>query len=216
MFTESVMLNLDRRKFFMITVLAAALAVAGTSAFAKTSAEELVIDTTDRMLAKLKEQKDELERHPEKVYDLVNAIVLPHFDFPRMAMRVLGRYWRTATPDQRRRFTEEFRTLLVRTYANSLTKYTDQKITYLPVRSPAGADDVSVTAEVDRPGASPVEISYQLFDQGDAWKVYDVKIEGASLVTNYRSTFSTEIRNKGLDALIDTLAQRNREGTEPK
>jgi phospholipid transport system substrate-binding protein len=128
-----------------------------------------------------------------------------------MSSWVLGKYWRTATPAQRDRFTQEFRTLLVRTYAKSLSEYTDNKITYLPMRGSPQQSEVKVRTEVEQPGGFPIPIDYDLYRKGDDWKVYDVTIDGVSLVTNYRTTFANQIREDGLDKLIATLADRNQQ-----
>ncbi len=170
---------------------------------------EMIKQTADRMLAKLKEEQAVIRKDPTRIYTLVSDIVLPHFDFERMSSWVLGKHWRTATPAQREKFTEEFRNLLVRTYATSLADYTDRKITYFPVRAESGAAEVTVHTEVEQPGAAAIPIDYGLSLNKGEWKVHDVAIDGVSLVTNYRTSFSNEIRKTGLDNLITKLAQRN-------
>jgi len=185
--------------------------ICGGASWAVQSPQDLVQQTADRMLNKLRTERQVIDQHPGRIYELVNEIVLPHFDFERMSSWVLGKYWRTATPDQRARFTQEFRTLLVRTYAKSLSEYTEKKISYLPMRAAAQDTDVKVRTEVEQPGSFPIPIDYSLYLKGDAWQVYDVTIDGVSLVTNYRTTFSSEIRQDGLDKLIATLADRNKQ-----
>ncbi|MEJ2553270.1 MAG: ABC transporter substrate-binding protein [Gammaproteobacteria bacterium] len=175
------------------------------------SPEDLVRQTAEQMLSKLREDRKVIDAHPERIYELVDQIVLPHFDFERMSSWVLGKYWRRATPKQRKEFVEQFRTLLVRTYAKSLSSYTDNKITYLPFRGGPSKTDVKVRTEVDQPGGFPIPIDYDLYLKGDEWKVYDVTIDGVSLVTNYRTTFANQIRQKGLDRLIASLASRNKQ-----
>lgn len=170
---------------------------------------EMIKQTADRLIAKLKADEAVIRKDPSRLYALVSDIVLPHFDFERMAAWVLGKHWRTATPVQREKFTAEFRNLLVRTYATSLTDYTDRAIKYTPVRANPGATEVTVHTAVEQPGAAPIPIDYSLALKDGEWKVYDVAIDGVSLVTNYRSSFSNEIRKSGLDKLISKLAQRN-------
>lgn len=169
--------------------------------------QELIETTASKMLEKLKQEKASLKANPDRVYDLVNTIVVPHFDFELMAKRVLGKHWRDATPKQRQEFVEAFKGVLVRTYANRLTEYTDYKINYL--KSPAEPEPgrAVVRSEVALPGQMPVQIDYRLLLRGDNWKVYDVAIEGVSLVTNYRSSFNTEITQGGLDQLISRLQE---------
>ena len=149
---------------------------------------DLVESTANKLLETIKAEKESIDQNPKRIYQLVDEIVLPHFDFPRMAKRVLGKYWRSATPKQRKAFTLVFRDLLVRTYSNSLTEYTDQKITYLPVRQGSNAKKVTVRSEVELASGTPIEVAYSLATKKDRWMVYDIKIDGVSLVTNYRSS----------------------------
>jgi phospholipid transport system substrate-binding protein len=183
----------------------------GGAAWAIQSPQDLVQQTADQMVSKLRAERQVIDQHPGRIYDLVNEIVLPHFDFERMSTWVLGKYWRTATPEQHKRFVEEFRNLLVRTYAKSLSSYRDNKISYLPLRATPQDTDVKVRTEVDQPGGFPIPIDYSLYLKDDEWKVYDVTIDGVSLVTNYRTTFANQIRQDGLDKLIATLADRNQQ-----
>ena len=181
------------------------------SSWAVQSPQALVEQTANQMLDKLRTERKVIDEHPGRIYELVNEIVLPHFDFERMSTWVLGKYWRSATPEQRKEFVEQFRTLLVRTYAKSLSSYTDNKLTYLPFRGGPQQTDVTVRTEVDQPGGFPIPIDYSLYLKGDEWKVYDVTIDGVSLVTNYRTTFANQIRQDGLDKLIASLASRNKQ-----
>ncbi len=193
--------------------LALAMMLGATGALADDlDPETLVRTTSDRMIVVLKEQHELIKAEPERLYGLVDDIVLPHFDFERMARWVLGKYWRTATPEQQQRFVNEFRTLLVRTYGTALLEFRDQEVRFLPVRMAAGSEDVTVRTEVVKPGGIPIPISYSMFRREDGWKVYDVAIDGISLVSNYRSSFSTEIKGQGMDALIQRLVERNAKG----
>ncbi len=192
------------RVFLFLMVWVSAAAVAAPSV----APGELVESTANKMLETIKAERENLEKDPQRIYRLVDEIVLPHFDFPRMAKRVLGKHWRKATPDQRKAFTEVFRQLLVRTYANSLTEYTDQKIVYFPVRQKPGAKKVMVRSEVELASGTPIEVAYLLSVKGDRWMIYDIKVDGVSLVTNFRSSFSREINQSGIDSLIDKLAAK--------
>lgn len=173
------------------------------------SPQALVRQTSERMLTALKDNHEAIAKDPGKLYGLIKDIVLPHFDFRRMSRWALGRAWRQATPDQRKRFVAEFQALLVRTYGSALQQYRDQKVQYLPVRMDPGATDVNVRTEVQRSGGPPIPIDYGMEKTRDGWKVYDVAVDGISLVSNYRSTFTSEVRSHGLDGLIDMLAKRN-------
>jgi phospholipid transport system substrate-binding protein len=180
------------------------LAIAGNP-----SPVDLVKDTTSRMLTALKAEKADIDRDEGRLYTLISDIALPHFDFNRMGMWVLGPYWRSATPPQRERFVAEFRQLLVRTYGHTLMDYRDMKISYLPLLAAPDARQVNVRCEIEQAGGNPIQLVYAMYLTGDGWKVYDVLVDGVSLVTNYRSSFAAIIREQGMDSLIRQLAQRN-------
>ena len=170
---------------------------------------EVVRGTANQVIHILETRREELRQHPERLFALINEVVVPHFDFRRMARWVLGKYWRRASEEERERFVTEFRRLLVRTYGTALLEYTGEPIRYLPVKAPPGARDVTVRSEVVQNDGQPVVINYRMHLGDDGWKVYDVTVDGISLVTNYRSGFAAEIRANGLSALIDKLARRN-------
>jgi len=174
----------------------------------------LVRETSDRMLAVLKEQREVIKAEPARLYGLVDEIVLPYFDFERMSRWVLGKHWRQASAEQQREFVHQFRTLLVRTYGTALLEYTDQQVKFLPVRISADGKNATVRTEVVKPGAPAIPINYSMYLGDKGWKVYDVVIDGISLVSNYRTTFASEIRTHGIDVLIKRLADRNATGGE--
>jgi phospholipid transport system substrate-binding protein len=187
------------------------LGLVSTAVFAAIGPQQLVEQTSQTMLAKLKQEKQLLEAEPGRIYGLVDEIVVPHFDFEYMSQMVLAKYWRAASAEQRQAFTAEFRQLLVRTYATSLKEYSDQELIYLPFREGSNKDQATVRTEVEQAGGFPIPIDYRLRLNSSDWKVFDVIIDGVSLVTNYRSTFAKEIRDGGLDGLIETLVKRNHE-----
>ncbi|MFZ0255103.1 MAG: ABC transporter substrate-binding protein [Gammaproteobacteria bacterium] len=181
-----------------------------TSAFCtpRLPPQEVVKSTADQVLRVLEAEQKDLRAHPERVYDVVNEYILPNFSFPAMSRLVLGRHWRSATDLQRQQFTDAFRSLLVRTYADSLIDYTGVPIRYLPVHMEEKAKDATVHTEI-KPSTGPaVTISYRLRLISGEWKVIDVVVEGVSLITNYRTEFSTEISQSGLDSLISSLQAR--------
>jgi len=171
--------------------------------------QALVIATTDKVLAKLDTEQAQIKKNPKHIYNLIDDFVLPHFDFERMSRWVLGKYWRKASKSQQARFLNEFRTLLVRTYASSLLEFSSQKIVYLPFRGEIEKQDVTIRSEVDQPGSFPIPINYRLHVKDGKWLVYDVTIDDISLIANYRTSFSTEIRKNGIDKLISQLADKN-------
>lgn len=171
--------------------------------------QDVIQDTSTRMIDALRQNRAKLDRDPGQIYGLVDQIVLPNFDFELMSRWVLGRAWQQASPDQRRRFTEEFRTLLVRTYAKALLEYSDEDLQLLPQPAVGDGSEVTVKTEVRLKAGRPIQINYSMHLNNDGWKVYDVKVDGVSLVTNYRSTFASQIRANGMDSVIADLQQRN-------
>lgn len=177
------------------------------------SAEQVVQETADSVIARLASERVELEAHPEKLYSLINELVIPHFDFVSMSKWVLGRNWREATEAQQEQFVSEFRTLLVRTYAKALLEYSNETINYIPVENNPDSNIVVVKTEIHQPGTKPVGINYSMHVSGGEWKVVDVTVDGISLVATYRGSFASEIRKSGMDALIAKLTERNTTAT---
>jgi len=198
------------KKTFILGLLMFILSGATVWAAARTP-HEVVQDTSARMIDALRQNRAVLDRDPGRLYELVNQIVLPNFDFELMSRWVLGRAWQQATPDQRSRFAEEFRTLLVRTYAKALLEYADEDIRLLPQSAPkVDGKETTVRTEVKPKTGQPIPINYSMhLGNNGVWKVYDVTVEGVSIVTNYRDTFASQIRSQGLDAVITDLQQRN-------
>ena len=172
--------------------------------------QALIKDSSDRMQQSLKENKATIEKNPSFVYGLVEKILLPNFDFSKMSKLALGKNWRKANTAQRERFIGEFRLLLVRTYSTAMLEFIDGDIVFLPFRGDLAKKKVRVKMEIARPGGPSIPMALSMYhNKQKKWMVYDVKIDGISLVTNYRSTFATEIRNDGMDKLIDNLSARN-------
>jgi phospholipid transport system substrate-binding protein len=172
--------------------------------------ETLVRETVDKMVTTIRANKAEFEKNPAQLFKLVDEIVLPNFDFGRMSKLVLAKYWRTATDEQKSRFTAAFRALIVRTYALSLLEYTDEEINFLPMTGDLKKRKVTVRTEVTKPGnSSGIPINYFMYLPKDAWKVYDVKVDAVSLVINYKKTYGSSIKKNGLDKLISDLEAKN-------
>mgnify|MGYP001818201438 FL=1 len=196
----------------VLRILLAGLIMLSSFAVAATieDPQRIVRDTGDRVLAEVTERRAELEADPSLIYPLVEDTVVPHFDFRRMSQSALGRFWRKADEAQKEAVTIEFRQLLVRTYATALLGYSGQKIQYLPVQYRPGDDKVMIPTRVAAPDAPPIPVNYRLRLKDQEWKVYDVVIDGVSLITNYRSQFTAEVRRGGIDGLISSLADKNR------
>lgn len=195
-------------QFFKIFLMGFIISCSSFS-YANPEAENLAKSTVDKVLQILRTEKASFEADPSKLYNLVDEIVLPHFDFERMSKLVLAQNWNSASDDQKKRFTKEFRALIVRTYARSLLDYTDQEVKFLPSRN---EDDrrVTIRTEVIKPSTNKaIPIDYEMYLPSTQWKVFDVKVDGVSLVMNYRNSYAEEIRKNGLDALIEQLKNKS-------
>ncbi len=183
--------------------------------------DALVKKISDEVIEIIKQDKDIRAGNQKKINELVDAKVLPHFNFSHMTALAVGRNWPKANAEQQKLLTSEFRNLLVRTYSSALTTYKNQMIEFKPLRAAAGDTDVTVRTQVKQPGTEPVSIDYGMEKTPAGWKVYDVVVGGVSLVTNYRETFNAEIRDGGVDGLIKSLARKNssletQAGSKPK
>lgn len=197
----------------MIAFLMAMVSLTATADV--TPPDQLVHDVTDRVLAMIKAHRDEYAKDHEKLFAAVDKEVLPYFDFKVMSRSVLALNWRRASDAQRVSFVKEFRELLVRTYATALLKYNDEKVKYLPVFAKPGDKQVLVRTEIiPSGGGANIPLHYSFYRSKEGWKVYDVSIEGVSLVTNYRATYAEKVRKDGLDALIASLGADNRRARE--
>ncbi|HET9470818.1 MAG TPA: ABC transporter substrate-binding protein [Usitatibacter sp.] len=187
------------------------LAFAPLGALAADEAPDAMVKRiADEVVAIVKTDKDLQAGNSAKVVQLAEEKVLPHFDFTRMTRLAVGRNWQQATPEQREALTKEFRTLLVRTYSSSLSQYRDQKIQVKPLQVSPGDEDVIVRTAILQENGPQIPIDYRMEKAKDGWKVYDVVIDGASLVTTYRGTFNDQVQRGGIDGLVKTLQERNR------
>lgn len=196
--------NIQRLGF---TLLAALLSF-GVLANSESVPEALVESTTEKVLDALRKEREKIDQDSARIYEIVDDYIIPHFDFQRMSQRVLGKYWHRASNEQRGKFVEQFQTLLVHTYGAALREYTDQKIEFLPSRS-RGDGEVTVRTQIVQNGGPPIPVYYEMYKPEGEWKIYDISIDGVSLVINYRSTFASEIRSKGMDGLIARLVEHN-------
>lgn len=171
--------------------------------------DALVRNVSNEVLEIVRKDKDIQKGNTRKAIELVETKVLPHFNFQRMTVQAVGKSWRQATPDQQKALQDEFRTLLVRTYANALTAYKNQTIDFKPLKLAPADTDAIVRTNIRQAGAKPINIDYALEKSTAGWKVYDFSIGGISMVTSYRDQFAPEISNSGLDGLIKTLKAKN-------
>ena len=180
------------------------------SVWADEAPDVLVKRVSEEVLDIIRKDKEVQNGNPKRILELVDAKVLPHFNFQHMTALAVGKDWRRANPQQQQQLMQEFKTLLVRTYSNALTSYRDQTVRYKPFKMNAGDTDVVVRTEVVQPGNKPTQVDYTLEKMDNGWKVYDVTIAGISLVTNYRETFAQEVRNGGIEGLIQSIANKNK------
>lgn len=189
------------------------LLIAATAMAQEVAPDVLIKTVTNEVLDIVRKDKDIQSGNTRKAIDLVEAKVLPHFNFTRMTQLAMARDWRQANAAQQKILTDEFRLLLVRTYSKALTEYKNQTIDFKPFTLKAGETDVRVRTEIKQSGAGKnIDLDYFLEKSGAAWKVYDIEVGGISLVTNYREFFASEVRNNGIDGLIKALQAKNKSG----
>ena len=188
-------------------------ALAAPFSLAQDVAPDVLLEAvTLEVLAIIRQDKDIQAGNPAKVADLVETKILPHFEFTRMTQIAAGRNWNLATPEQQQALTTEFKTLLVRTYSTALSSYRDQVIEYKPLRAAPDATEVTVKSEMKQPGRERMTIDYKMEKTPAGWKVYDIQIAGISMVTTYRETFASRVRDGGIEGLIKSLSDKNRQG----
>jgi phospholipid transport system substrate-binding protein len=194
------------RKIITCLILLVALPVMAAS-----DPEQLVRQTSGSVMAEIRANSATYKSDPQKVYKLVDELVLPHFDFAAMTDLALGRYKDEVSAEQRPAIVAEFRQLLVRTYSSALFEFTAEEMIYLPMEGNEAEGMVIVRTEIEQGGGFPIPINYTLRLGGEGWKVFDVSVDEVSLVTNYRSSFARAIKKNGVDGLIKTLQDRNQE-----
>ena len=190
-------------------VQALCLLLAATTAHAGVAPDELVKNTSEEVLTIVRSDPDIAAGNTSKVVDIVEAKVLGHFDFDRMTRLAVGKNWRNASEPQREALTKGFRTLLVRTYAVALAQFRDRSVEYRPLDEAPSGPTVMVHTTVATPQGKPINMDYRMGAVGEDWKVYDVLVDGVSLVINYRSMFDSTVSEKGVDGLIALLEEKN-------
>jgi phospholipid transport system substrate-binding protein len=199
-----------RRTGALVVALLAVALVAAAPSRAQEAPEVLVKRVSQDVLATIKGDPLIQAGNEARIREVIESKLVPNFDFTRMTALAMGRNWRAATPEQQKRLTDEFKTLLVRTYSGALNQYRNETIDYKPLRMNPTDVDVTVRTLVMKPVGSPVQIDYSLEKKAEGWKAYDVIVGGVSLVTNYRDEFNDQIAKGGIDGLVKTLADKNR------
>ena len=194
-----------------LKVIVVLVAVAQPAYAQSVAPDVLVKQTSEEVLTIIRADKEIQAGNTSRIARLIEEKVAPHFDFNRMTRLAVGRAWRDASPEQREALTREFRTLLVRSYAAAFTAYTGIAIEYRPHRMNPGDGETVVQTLIKLPGgAQPVGVDYDMEKTQDGWKVYDVRVAGASLIINYRNLFAQELQAGGLDGLIKSLVEKNK------
>lgn len=171
--------------------------------------DEVARNATEEVASIVRQDRDIRAGNKKKIHALVEAKILPHFDFERMTRLAMGKNWRDASVAQQTVLVEEFKAMLVRTYAASISSIVDYKFEYKALRMSPGDTEVMVSLEASKSGSPAIPIDYRVEKQAAGWKVYDILVDGVSLITVYRSSFNSEIKKGGVDGLIDTLRRRN-------
>lgn len=185
------------------------LAAPATALAAKDEPPDVLAKRTTEEVLTIIRQDSEIKHNRKKLFALIDAKVLPHFDFTHMTRLAVGRHWSGATPQQQQDLVREFRTLLVRTYSTALTNYKNQKVVFKTLRMQPGETDVTIKTESIQSGEKPIPIDYMMEKSPAGWKVYDIAVDNVSLITNYRSSFSSEINKNGVEGLIKVLKNKN-------
>jgi phospholipid transport system substrate-binding protein len=197
--------------------LAVAALLLAPPVLAQTAPDALVKSVAEDVLRIVRQDKQLREGDTSRMAQLIEEKIVPHFDFERMTRLAVGRNWREATPEQRKTLVDEFRTLLVRSYSAAYSTYNHIVVEVRPLKLQPDEEDVQVKSQIKLPGgAPPVNVDYSMVKNSDAWKVYDVSVDGVSLVTTYRSTFADEVRKGGIDGLIKSLKDLNTARAAPK
>jgi len=201
---------------FKYVVLCSAILFAG-NVQASADAQQVVRQAADTVISVLESEKEAVKGNPEKLYQLVKEHILPNFDFERMSYYVLGRAWKEASDTQKQSFIKEFEHLLVSTYAIALSEFgADEKIIFLPVQVSSNANIVVVPTEIKQKAGNTIAVAYRMYSNEGAWRIYDVAIDGVSLVTNYRASFAGQIRKGGMDGLLESMSTHNKPKTVVK
>jgi phospholipid transport system substrate-binding protein len=198
------------KKIIWATLASCALLAGGAMAQTQEAPDALIKRISEDVMATAKSDKAIKNGDAHRVQQIVEEKILPYVDFQRTTMLATGRYWRDATDEQKKRLTEEFRSLLIYTYAGAIAQIKDQQLEYKPLRADPSDTDVIVNTQVIQPRGTPIQLSYRLEKKDSGWKIYDVNVLGAWLVQAYKGSFASEIGKSGIDGLIKTLAEKNK------
>jgi phospholipid transport system substrate-binding protein len=196
-------------RILMALVALCFAACAGLARAQDLGPEQLIQSITDEVMTALSTDKELAAGDKDKALKLAEEKVLPHIDFEEATRLALSRAWSQASAEQKRRLVTEFRAMLLRTYTNAVSVYSGTQAKYLPSRSKAQGTEATVRYQFSRDGGRPLQVAYEMRRAGDAWKIYDISVEGMSLVLTYRTEFDGIIKQEGIEGLIRRLTQKN-------
>jgi len=196
---------------FLLAAFAGWLFALAPAAAAQAAPDEMIRTLSTQILERIRQDAELMGGDIGKLSQFVDETIMPHVNFERMTALSVGRGWRQATPEQQKALMAEYRALLLRTYAGALSAVKDQQVRVKPLRAAAGDVEVIVRSEITQGRGQPIQLDYRLEKSGDGWKIYDLNIMGIWLVETYRSQFAQEIGNRGIDGLIKSLGDRNRQ-----
>ena len=197
-----------RRKLCFLAIFLLPALTLTSPAQAIDKPEDVILSTVDNVIARITAEREMLDAQPETVYELINDLIIPVFDFNNMSRWILGKYWKQASEEQRTVFTTEFKILLVRTYAKAVMGFSNERVNYLETLTGSKPNIVMVKTEIVSDG-SVTPVNYTMHISDGSWKVVNVAFEGISLVETYRKSFASEIRNNGLETLLQKLVDKN-------
>ncbi len=200
---------MNKRIFWVLLSCALFFISAYVNATELSQPQQLISKTSSDIKAVLKKDKDALEANPALVYKLVDEILVPHVDLDRISSLILGKHWKEVSDENKKRFQNEFKNMLIRTYATALSELDDWQLSFLPSTKNTRENEVLIRSKISQNGP-PLNVDYRMRLNEDSWKVYDVTIEGISLVTNYRSSFKRLMQTSGIDGLISHMEKNNR------
>lgn len=197
-------------KLFLKLLLVAFLSAGAPARAAEPTPDVIVREVTQEVFTIFREDKDIRAGNRKKIFSVIETKVLPYFDFNRLTRLAAGKYWLSASEEQKRALTKEFQDLLVRTYYNELVSFKDKTIEVKPLRMPPNDNEATVKTQVIQPGGPPLNLEFSMWKTPQGWKIYDVTVEGIGAAATYRTIFSNDIQRVGMDGLIKSLADKNR------
>ncbi|MCP5445194.1 MAG: ABC transporter substrate-binding protein [Chromatiaceae bacterium] len=210
--TRTMTLRFERNHLCLVSLLLMVFVIcfsSRVSSAGETGPERVIQQISERLLVIFKQEQDSLRSDPARLYQLANEVLVPHIDFSKVSSLVLGKHWNRATPDQQEAFKAQFQRLLVRTYSTAFTELKEWEIRFLPTRESGSGVDTAVRTQLLLPQVDPIEVLYHMHLKDGNWMAYDVKIDGISLITNYRTSFNREVRSIGMDGLIRKITALN-------